>query len=623
MVSRIVHIPDVAAMPASDFIAWLRLEAPESASLALANQVFQRLKKETWPNLRPLSIAFLRSSTLEPLLPFLAYQLGRAGFDARLQLSGYADWRVLAENPASDLWQQNPKVIIVALDLPVLSPELALQFASLDAAQVEGAIQRVIDELLGLVEALRRDSDALILIHNFPLIAWPCQGLLDSQSELSQNDAIWRLNRALTKSLSEQPGVFIFDLCGWTAREGLAHVADHRMWLTSRMWLSGRMLDNLAQEYVRYLKPLLGVRRKCLVLDLDNTLWGGILGEDGPEGIQIGHSYPGNAYREFQQAVLDLYHRGIILAVCSKNNPDDAIAVLENHPDIVLRPQYFATMQINWDDKVTNLRRIASDLNIGLDSLVFIDDNPAERALIRQVLPEVLVPEWPSRPEDYALALRRLSEFETFRLSEEDRLRGAQYRAQVERKKLQDKAESLEGYYRSLDMVLHIGQADTFTIPRIAQLTQKTNQFNLTTRRYSEADIARMSEDPSWRVYYIRVVDRFGDNGITGVAILHDLGEGTWEIDTFLLSCRIIGRTVETAFLAYLVEQARLAGANRIEGWFYPTARNNPARDVYSRHGFRLVQEQDSGSLWELELDRARLVIPDWFTVKEYEAGRN
>jgi FkbH-like protein len=387
------------------------------------------------------------------------------------------------------------------------------------------------------------------------------------------------------------------------------------LWLSARVPLSGKLLNSLAVEYVRYFMAMVSARRKCLVVDLDNTLWGGILGEDGYDGIQIGHEFPGNAFRELQQAVLDLYHRGIILAICSKNNEADVLRVLEQHPDMLLRPQHFASVQINWDDKATNLRRIAQDLNIGLDSLAFWDDNPAERSLVRQMLPEVLVIDLPDHPSEYAPALRRIVEFETLMLSDEDRQRGAMYRAQAERQRLQATAESLESYYASLDMRLEIGLADSHSIPRIAQLTQKTNQFNLTSRRYSQTEIAQMAADPNWRIYGLRLKDRFGDNGLAGVAILRSQDRGTWEIDTFLLSCRILGRTVETAFLAFVLRQAKDAGGTRMEGWFLPTKRNAPAKQFYGQHGFELAKEDESGSLWRLPLGNNAVKIPNWFTI--------
>jgi FkbH-like protein len=395
------------------------------------------------------------------------------------------------------------------------------------------------------------------------------------------------------------------------ARFGRTRWHDERKWLTMRMPIAADGIACLAREYLRYVLPILGCTRKALVVDLDNTLWGGIIGEDGIQGIKLGADYPGAAFVALQRVILDLYQRGIILAICSKNNPEDALGVLREHPGMLLRPEHFAVLCINWNDKVGNLREIAEELNIGTDALAFLDDNPVERERVRSEMPEVYVIELPSDPMDYAAALQRCPVFERLALSTEDRDRGRYYAGERQRKDLQQSATSLEDFYKSLRMEVEIAEVNAATLARVAQLTQKTNQFNLMTRRYTEQQISALAQDPHWRVYSLRVRDRFGDNGLVGVAMAHRL-EDSIEIDNFLLSCRVIGRTVETALLAHLAEVAVSEGATILRGCYIPTKKNAPAKDFYPNHGFNLVAEADGITTWELDLRRAIIGYPEW-----------
>ena len=332
--------------------------------------------------------------------------------------------------------------------------------------------------------------------------------------------------------------------------------------------------------------------------------------------MRIGPQYPGAAHLELQRVLLALKDRGVLLAVASKNNPADALEVLEKHPAMLLRPRDFAALRISWAEKEESLREIARELGIGLDALVFLDDSPVERERVRTALPEVLVPELPADPMGYAEAVLRLPVFERLSLSAEDRTRDKLYKAQQERTALQQSAHSLEDFYRSLEMEMTIAPLAAATRARVAQLTQKTNQLNLTTRRYGEEEIERMGFDPAVRIFTCALRDRFGDNGLVGVVIVRT-GDPIWEIDTLLLSCRVIGGTVETALLAHLVAQARAAGALALRGWYLSTSKNEPAREVYPRHGFRFLEERGKDRLFELTIAAASLAPPPWIKVRE------
>jgi FkbH-like protein len=336
-----------------------------------------------------------------------------------------------------------------------------------------------------------------------------------------------------------------------------------------------------------------------------------VIGEDGIDGIKLSGEYPGASYRALQRALLDLHSRGILLAIANKNNEADALQAIENHPEMLLRSRHFAARQIHWGSKADSLRSIAEELNVGLDSLVFLDDNPVERQNVRLSLPEVTVIELPQDSMGYAKAVRNCPLFERLTSSEEDRKRGAYYIEQRQRKDFQQSIASVEDYYYSLNQRVELTKVSKQTLGRVAELLKKTNQFNLTTRRHSEAEVARLAADPDWDVYQARVTDRFGDNGIVGVCITHRV-DGVCEIDTLLLSCRVIGRTVETAILHCVAEQSRAQGISRMEGWFLPTEKNKPAETFYSSHKFTEKSRTDRGILWSLDLTESSIDCPPW-----------
>jgi FkbH-like protein len=316
----------------------------------------------------------------------------------------------------------------------------------------------------------------------------------------------------------------------------------------------------------------------------------------------------------FQREILKLWKRGVLLAICSKNNPDETLDAVRHHPAMVLRESHFAAQRINWQAKATNLREIASELNIGLDSLVFLDDNPAERAAVRAELPDVLCPDLPSDPSRYRQALLGLSVFDALALTEEDVRRNEMYAQQQEREQSasQHHGSPLTDYLSQLGTTVEIVHADPSVLPRLAQLTQKTNQFNLTTRRYTEAHIRGLRDSGSL-VCGMRVSDRFGDSGLVGLAIAIPRSPETWELDVLLLSCRVIGRGAESALLGHVADEVIARGGTRLQGWFLPTQRNGPARECYRDHGFQLIETRaDSGQLWEFDLQASTLPIPAW-----------
>ncbi len=586
---------------------WRKNPGPAAAAFVLSR--FEKLRGDL-PCVT-CRVAILRSFTVEPVVPILRAAAAVNGIDLQVHVGDFNAYAQEILREDSELYRFDPGIVILATQTRDLAPDLWRDFADLAPGQAAAAGERVIESYQDLVKAFRSRSRAHLVLHTLEMPVVPSSGVLDTHAGAGQAEAIRRINLELRRLTQEHSGVYLLDYDGLVARHGRLAWHDERKWLTMRMPIAANCLVRLANEWLRFVHPLTGKVCKALVVDLDNTLWGGVIGEDGMSGIALGPEYPGAAYQALQRVILDFYRRGVILAVCSKNNPSDAMEALDRHPGMLLRPEHFAALRINWSDKAQNLREIATELNIGTDALAFLDDNPVEREWVRRRLPEVTVIELPEDPMGYAQALRDSPVFERLDLSAEDRERGRYYAEERLRSKLQASAGSLEDFYWSLQMEAEISTATRETLSRVAQLTQKTNQFNLTTRRYSEQQIADMAADPGWRIYSLRLRDRFGDNGLVGVAITH-LQEGACEIDTFLLSCRVIGRTAETAFLGTVAEQARRSGGERLLGWFLPTKKNGPAKEFYPSHGFVCTREAQEGSRWEFELSRGEIVPPPW-----------
>jgi len=347
-----------------------------------------------------------------------------------------------------------------------------------------------------------------------------------------------------------------------------------------------------------------GKSRKCLILDLDNTIWGGVIGDDGLDGIALDEGDArGEAFRAIQAAAADLRKRGVVLAVCSKNDEVTARQPFRAHPGMVLKEDDITTFMVNWDDKATNIERIAQQLDLGLDSMVLLDDNPVERALVRDALPEVAVPELPDDPSLYVRTLFAAGYFESVGFTPEDLARSELYRANAGRSKLLESSRNLDDFLRSLDMQIGFVPFNAIARKRITQLINKTNQFNVTTRRYTEKQVASFEESRDHYTLQVSVEDRFGDNGIIGVVICN-VQPREWEIDTWLLSCRVLQRKVEEAICNRIVEDAKRAGASKVIGAFIPTERNGIAKDLFARLGFEALGDDHGAAKWVLDVDR-------------------
>jgi FkbH-like protein len=562
--------------------------------------------------LRPIRVEVLRTFTVEPGVAALRSWALTHGLSARVALAGYDQLeQAIAARGGEDL-----DAIIIAARLGDLVPALARRFAALTTDEVADLVEHVAARVEGWLAGLRRRSPrARLVLCGFARPRSPAYGLADPIAPLGHRRVVDELNRRIAAACRELGDATFIDVDAVLFELGGAAALDARMEVLARQPLSAAGIDGFARHLARVLAAAFTPRRKCLVIDADNTLWGGILGEDGIGGIALGPEYPGRCHVELQEAILDLARRGVILAMASKNDEAAVLEVLENHPHQVLRAADFAARRINWNDKVASLRELAAELDIGLDSLVFIDDSDFECALVRDQLPEVEVHQVPGEPLALAPFVRSIASLDSLAVSEEDRRRGELYRNQASRERARQAATDLDSFFASLELRLAIevtGPDAPGSVERAAQLSQRTNQLNLTTRRYSAAEIAAMVAAPDCDVFHVRLADRFGDYGVCGLAILGGAG-GELAIDTLLLSCRVIGRGVEEAVLSFLERWSRRRGAAALAAEYRPSSRNELVADLFDRLGYRRTSESDEAVRYRLSLEGDLRPFPPWF----------
>ncbi len=547
------------------------------------------LNKAKIDHLPKLNVSILRNVMVESLVPYLKFLAYEMGFAAEVQMGDYDNIVQESLGMKEGILKNETDCVLIFMKLENLSWNLATNFSALGAEEVQNEVIRIQETITNVLAGIRKQTVGMILWHGFELPLYPGLGIWDSQIPAGQAGVIQELNNFLRAASRSIPNAYYVDLNLCLARVGGRKFYDDRYWHIGRAPYSREALCEIASEDFKFIRSLKGKNKKCLVLDCDNVLWGGIIGEDGLSGIKLSKTYPGSPYYEFQQEVMNLYNRGILIALCSKNNAEDVWEVFRAHPDMVIKEKHIAAAEINWEDKATNLRKIAANLNIGLESLVFVDDNEFEVNLVRGAIPDVTVLHFPKdKTVEYRNMLASFGLFDTLTVSVEDRARGVMYRAEAQRKQLQVQAPDLETYLKSLEMVIEVKFADDFTLPRISQLTQKTNQFNLTTRRYSDAEIKKYMEAVDVDVLSLRLMDKFGDSGIVGVCILK-YTEQKAVFDTLLLSCRVLGRGVEDAFVIQALKLAKQRGCEEAIGEFYPTAKNGQVKDFFLKHGFEPI----------------------------------
>jgi len=574
------------------------------------------LKALDVPDEKKIKVALLSSFTIDPLGIYIDIKNRLVGLYPEIYIGPFNQYRQEILDKGSKLYAFKPDVVILAVQAEsLLGEDFYSEF--MKSSGREQYQTEIIDQFEKILSLLTSRTNALILVNNFIVPSFTPLGILDNKVDMGLKSFFYGLNQRLTDLYRESNQVYVVDLEGVASKHGKSRCLNFQMYYRGSFVFSESFLPVIADEYMGYIKALKNLSRKCIVLDLDNVLWGGIIGEDGFDGIKLGKDSPGNAYLDFQRLLLSYYNRGIILAINSRNNYEDAIKVIRDHPYMVLREKHFAATRINWQDKVQNMIELAKEINIGLDSMAFVDDNPREREQIKQALPQVLVVDMPASPFLYRQALEDLNDFNVLALTEEDKMRGEMYYARRMRKHLEESMVSVEDFLRSLEMTVVIKHADEFSLPRVTSLVNKTNQFNLTTRRYTDVEIRKMKENrDEFNIYSLQVIDKFGDEGIVGVAIVMKEPQ-TWILDSFLMSCRVIGRKVETAFLAKIVEDARKSGVSTIVGEYIPTQKNAPVKNFYSNHGFEEFQQKGDLSKWRLDLTLSTVKMPEWLEVKD------
>lgn len=549
---------------------------------------------------KPVRLAVLGSSTLTHLLPSIRVAGLRRGIWIQTYENDFGQYLQELSDPASALHEFKPSALLLALDAHHIAAGV---HAGLDEATADMALETA---LLRMREIWKLAQDTLkcsLLQQTILPLHLPVLG--NNEHRLSGSKAwfVKRLNMLLREA-ADKDGVDILSIDECAARDGLSKWHDAGLWHRAKQEIPPPTAPLYGDLVGRWLAAKQGRSYKCLVLDLDNTVWGGVVGDDGVEGIVLGQgSALGEAFVAFQAYARELARRGIILAVCSKNDEVNAREPFEKHPDMVLRSGDIACFIANWSNKADNIRAIAQQLNIGLDSLVFVDDNPFERNLVRQELPMVAVPELSDDPASYPQAIADAGYFEGLSITAEDRLRGAQYQENQARAQLQASATDLAGYLRSLEMQLLVRPFDRVGLQRIVQLINKSNQFNLTTRRYTDEDVLAIMEDTSALGLQLRLLDRLGDNGMIAVVIGRIENQSDFRIDTWLMSCRVLGRQVEAATLNLIAANASRLGASRLIGEYIPTAKNGMVKDHYEKLGFMtLAEAQGDGRLSALDL---------------------
>jgi FkbH-like protein len=539
---------------------------------------------------RRLKVGILSSCTVDHLVPAIRVGALRRGLVADCYVAPYGQYHQEVIDPASGLRRFAPDVVLMQIDSQSVLSECSL---TAGAQEVDDAVSGRVAEIAQLWEAIQRDLGAVVIQQAVLDRSQPLFGNFEVRVPASPTRIIQHFNWLLGNRAGAANALWL-DMDWWARRIGTKNLSDPRLWHQAKQEISPIQAPLFGDLVARQLAAIRGLSKKCLVLDLDNTIWGGVIGDDGLDGIALGQGDPlGEAFAAFQGYAKRLSERGVILAVASKNDPDIAKSAFERHPEMILQLGDIAAFEATWFDKPASLQRIAKEQNIGLDSLVFFDDNPMERALMRETLPQVAVPEVPEAAENYIACLVDAGYFETVAFTKEDLKRTQQYVANRQRNEIQAKAADLDSFLRDLQMEMQVGAFDTPNLPRIVQLINKTNQFNLTTRRYTEAEALALISDNNSVTYHVRLKDRFGDNGIISIVIARfdsADGEVVLDVDTWLMSCRVLGRRVEEAILNLLVESANKEGATAIRGRYIPTDRNELVRDHYAKLGFERIE---------------------------------
>lgn len=546
-------------------------------------------------DLAPLKVALVSTSTMDHFSNALKLYLAKKGFLAQFYISEFNTVEQSILNSNSELYKFQPDILWLFSSYRDIEVSISVNDTS---ETIKKAVESEVRRFQNLWQVIQKNSSAYILQNNVDLPRDRLFGNFEANNPGSTTQFFRSFNCELSHSLP--PGVSIFDFDFVSSLLGKENWVDERYWYHSKHAMQFDAIGRVAFQGAQVISAIKGKSKKCLVLDLDNTLWGGVIGDDGLSGIRLGANAEGEAFVDFQKYILGLKERGIILAVCSKNEEENAKEPFLSHPDMILKLEDIAVFVANWDNKADNIRSIAKTLDIGLDSIVFVDDNPAERGIVRENISEVTVPDMPESPVSYIHALDREMCFETIFHSAEDTKRNEMYRSNADRKLLKSQVTNVDEYLKSLEMIAQASDFDDLHLPRITQLINKSNQFHLTTTRYSETEVKELMNNPNNICRYYKLKDRFGDNGLISVVILKKESEQFF-VDTWLMSCRVLERGMERFVHNDILNLAQKTGAKKIIGSYLPTKKNKLVKEHYSKLKYTLLSQEGESTFWELD----------------------
>lgn len=565
-------------------------------------------------------IAYLGNITFEPMPDYVEIVAACRGLETSTYIGGYDQYMQELINDSSALSAFSPQVIFINLTLRELVPEIVNRYSSLSADEIEAAKQQILDKAVSTVQLALERYQATVIVSNFPVPGNFQLGIADQKHICPESVFYSELNVEISRRLRDKPRAMVFDMDRLVSLYGRLNAYDEKMYYLAKVPWQEEFYLVIADQLIRHVSAAAGRTKKCLVLDLDNTLWGGVLGEAGIHGVKVGHGDgESEAFYDFQNRIRSLKDRGIILAVCSKNNPGDVEEMFAQRTGMPLKMADFSATEVSWDMKHQGISRIAEKLNIGLDSIVFVDDNPAECELIWQMLPQVETILLPDDPSVYPALLDSFFGFDKMQVTAEDQEKAKQYAEGESRVKHQAGFDDLESYLESLGTEISIVQAGEQQKMRVHQLFSKTNQFNVTTKRYSMAEVESFIEGDGFDIYTVQANDRFGDLGIIGLCLVDNSSEHKVFIDSFILSCRAMGRGIETAVMNFLKEEYfGRRNMRSIESMFVPTRKNMPARNFYIDQGFEAVTgDSEEASSYTLLTDNSSILNCHWIKTNE------
>lgn len=558
-------------------------------------QSLKRLQKVVPDDLPTVKVALMGDCATQLLATAIRGYGVEEGYAIDLFDADYNQIKMMAMDPQSEVYEHHPEYIIIQMCVE----KLFERYCETPLQVRESFADTVLTEIETVWRQISQYSKSKVLQFDFVELCDNVFGSYGFKVETSFTYQLRKLNYLMMQASLKHTHVFLLPLSQVQNKLGRAQFFDEKYYYSAKVPVSLAALPYAAKLVVDTIKAQKGKIKKCVVLDLDNTLWGGVIGDDGLSGIQIGELGAGHAFSDFQLWLRELKNRGLVLAVCSKNNEDTAKEPFEKHPEMVLRLDDISMFVANWEDKAANIRMIQQTLNLGMDSFVFLDDNPFERNMVRSLIPEITVPEMPEDPAHYLSYLQDLNLFETASFSEEDQNRTKQYQAEINRASLQQQFTTVDEYLESLEMVAEAKAFDAFHTPRIAQLTQRSNQFNLRTVRYTEDDINRIANDDRYITIYFTLRDKFGDHGLISVVILEKKDQSTLFVDTWLMSCRVLKRGMEEFIVNTIVDRAKRGGYGKIIGEYIKTSKNAMVEHIYENMGF----SQRPDGLYELALN--------------------